>query len=57
MGRRPMEIGTDPAPKRLRLPDVKDVALSVLEEIDPGVGREVVQFGTNRGFRFIRIVG
>ena len=57
MGRRPMEIGTDPAPKRLRLPDVKDVALSVLEEVDPGVGGEVVQFGTNRGFRFICSVG
>ena len=57
MGRRPMEIGTDPAPKRLRLPDIKDIALSVLEEVDPGVGGEVVQFGTNRGFGFIRIVG
>ena len=57
MGRRSMEIGTDPAPKRLRLPDVKDVALSVLEEVDPGVGGEVVQFGTDRGFSLIRSVG
>ena len=57
MGRRSMEIGTDPAPKRLRLPNVKDVALSVLEEVDPVVGGEVVQFGTDRGFRFIRSVG
>ena len=52
-----MEIGTDSAPKRLRLPDVKDVALSVLEEVDPGLCGEVVQFGTDRGFRFIRSVG
>ena len=57
MGRRPMEIGTDSTPKRLRLPDVKDVALSVLEEVYPGVGGEVVQFETDRGFRFIRSVG
>ena len=52
-----MEIGTDPAPKRLRLSDVKDVALSVLEEVDPWVGGEVVQFGTDRWFRFIRSGG
>ena len=57
MGRRPMEIGTDPAPKRLRLPDVKNVAWSVLEEVDPGVGGEVIQFGTDRRFRFIGSVG
>ena len=57
MGRRPMEIGTDPAPKRLCLPNVKDVALSVLEEVDPSVGGEVVQFGTDRGFLFIRSLG
>ena len=57
MGRRPMKIGTDPAPKRLRLPNVKDVALSVLEEVDPGVGGEVVQFGTDCVLCFIRKVG
>ena len=51
-----MEIGTDPTPKRLCLPDVKNVALSVLEEVDPGVGGDVIQFGTDCGFRFIRSV-
>ena len=57
MGRRPMEIGTDPAPKRFRLPDVKDVTLSVLKKVDPGIDGKVVQFGTDRGFTFIRNVG
>ena len=57
MGRRSMEIGTDPTPKRLRLSDVKDVALSVLKEVDPRVEGEVVQFGTDRGFRFIPSIG
>ena len=57
MGRRPMEIGTDPAPKRFRLPYVKDVALYVFEDVDPGVDGEVVQFGTDRGFRFNHSMG
>ena len=57
MGRRHMEIGTDPGPKRLRLPDVKDITLSVFEEVDPRVGWEVVQFRTERRFRSICSVG